>query len=73
MGWAPVDFERAAPEARAAFTAALEVVKGLGVTLKEVEIPDFPYGALLQTVLGAEAAAIFEDIIRNGKSGHAGG
>ncbi|MSV33979.1 MAG: amidase [Bryobacterales bacterium] len=67
IGYAPVDFERAAPGTQAAFRAALDVVKGLGVKLKEVEIPDFPYGALVETVIGAEAAAIFEDLIRSPK------
>ena len=67
LGYAPVDFERVAPEARPAFSAALDVLKGLGVKLKEVEIPDFPYGALVETVIGAEAASIFEDFIRSGK------
>ena len=67
IGYAPIDFERAAPEAQAAFQAALGVMKSLGAKLKEVEIPDFPYGALLETVLGAEAASIFEDFIRGGK------
>jgi Asp-tRNA(Asn)/Glu-tRNA(Gln) amidotransferase A subunit family amidase len=67
IGYAPVDFERVAPEAREAFAAALAVVKSLGVKLKEVEIPDFPYGALVQTVIGAEAASIFEDFIRSGQ------
>ena len=67
IGYAPVDFERADPEAQAAFQTALDVVKGLGAKLKEVEIPDFPYGALVQTVIGAEAASIFEDFIRGDK------
>jgi aspartyl-tRNA(Asn)/glutamyl-tRNA(Gln) amidotransferase subunit A len=67
IGYAPVDFERAAPETQAAFQAALGVVKGLGAKLKEVEIPDFPYGALVETVIGAEAASIFEDFIRGAK------
>jgi aspartyl-tRNA(Asn)/glutamyl-tRNA(Gln) amidotransferase subunit A len=67
IGYAPVDFERVAPEAREAFAAALGVVKSLGVKLKEVEIPDFPYGALVQTVIGAEEASIFEDFIRSGQ------
>src|SRR6185503_16896474 len=31
IGYAPVDFERAAASTQAAFRAALEVVKGLGV------------------------------------------
>ena len=67
IGYAPVDFERVAPEAQAAFKGALEAVKALGVKLKEVEIPDFPYGALVQTVIGAEAASVFEDFIRDGR------
>ncbi len=69
IGYAPVDFERAAPEAQAVLRTALEVVKGLGAKLKEVEIPDFPYGALVETVIGAEAASIFEDFIRSEKIG----
>ena len=67
LGYAPIDFERVAPEAHPAFTAAIEVLKSMGVKLKEVEIPDFPYGALVETVIGAEAASIFEDFIRSGK------
>ena len=67
IGYAPVDFERVAPEAREAFSAALGAVKSLGVKLKEVEIPDFPYGALVTTVISAEAASIFEDFIRSGQ------
>ena len=53
IGYAPVDFERAAPEAQAAFKAALDVMKNLGAKFKEVEIPDFPYQALVETVIGA--------------------
>jgi aspartyl-tRNA(Asn)/glutamyl-tRNA(Gln) amidotransferase subunit A len=64
IGYAPIDFERAAPEAQAAFNAALAVMKGLGAKFKEVEIPDFPYGPLVETVIGAEAASIFEDFLR---------
>jgi aspartyl-tRNA(Asn)/glutamyl-tRNA(Gln) amidotransferase subunit A len=67
IGYAPVDFERVAPEGQAAFQAALGAMKGLGAKFKEVEIPDFPYGALIETIIGAEAASIFEDFIRGGK------
>ena len=45
-------------------------MKSLGAKFKEVEIPDFPYGALVQTVLGAEAASIFEDFIRGDVPGN---
>jgi aspartyl-tRNA(Asn)/glutamyl-tRNA(Gln) amidotransferase subunit A len=64
IGYAPADFERAAPEAQPALQAALAVMKASGAKFKEVEIPDFPYGALVQTVIGAEAASVFEDLIR---------
>jgi len=68
IGYSPEDFSREVPsDAREAFSAALEVVKNLGVKLKEVKLPDFPYGALIRTIMGAEAASIFEDIIRNGQ------
>jgi aspartyl-tRNA(Asn)/glutamyl-tRNA(Gln) amidotransferase subunit A len=68
VGYAPVDFERVSPDAKAAFVAALDVVKKMGVKLKEVNIPEFPYGALVQTVIGAEAASIFEDFLRDGRA-----
>ncbi len=56
VGYAPVDFaEWSDPAARPGFQAAFEVVKSLGVPLREVEIPDFPYGALTSSIIGAEA------------------
>ncbi len=68
IGYAPVDFEdRPEPAARAGFHTALGVIKSLGMKLREVEIPDFPYGALTGTIIGAESASIFEDLIRSGK------
>jgi aspartyl-tRNA(Asn)/glutamyl-tRNA(Gln) amidotransferase subunit A len=68
IGYAPIDFDESAdPAARAGFQEALKVVKSLGANMKEVEIPDFPYGALTGTIVAAEAASIFEDLIRSGK------
>jgi aspartyl-tRNA(Asn)/glutamyl-tRNA(Gln) amidotransferase subunit A len=68
IGYAPVDFEEWADQpTRAAFKAALDVVKAQGYEFKEVEIPDFPYGALTGTIIAAESASIFEDFIRSGK------
>jgi aspartyl-tRNA(Asn)/glutamyl-tRNA(Gln) amidotransferase subunit A len=67
VGYAPVDWEEwAEPETRQAFAAALEVMKGLGVKLKEVELPDFPYGPLVSTILQGEAGSIFEELIASG-------
>src|SRR5580658_8309928 len=68
IGYAPVDFEAwAEPDARSGFQAALEAVKGLGVKMKEVELPDFPYGAITEMIVAAEGGSIFEDVIRDGR------
>lgn len=68
IGYAPVDFEEwADPAMRAGLNEALRVVKGLGYKTTEVELPDFPYGALAGTIIAGEAGSIFEDFIRSGK------
>jgi aspartyl-tRNA(Asn)/glutamyl-tRNA(Gln) amidotransferase subunit A len=67
IGYNPADFAEVPSDARAAFDAALGAVRSLGVKLKEVKLPNFPYSALIETVIGAEAASIFEDVIRDGR------
>lgn len=68
IGYMPVDFQDGAePAAQAAFRAALDVVKSLGVRLQEIQLPDFPYGALVSTIIAGEAGSIFEELIRSGK------
>ncbi len=68
IGYAPIDFDESTdPAARAGFQEALKVAKSLGMNFKEVEIPDFPYGALVSTIIAAEAASIFEDLLRSDK------
>src|SRR5579863_6785655 len=54
VGYSPVDFaEHADPSARAAFAAALSVLKDLGVQLVETKWPQFPYGPILLAILGS--------------------
>jgi aspartyl-tRNA(Asn)/glutamyl-tRNA(Gln) amidotransferase subunit A len=68
VGYAPVDFaEWPEEKTRAGLQAALEVMKGLGVKMKEVTLPEFPYGALVGVIIAGEAGSIFEDFIRSGK------
>jgi aspartyl-tRNA(Asn)/glutamyl-tRNA(Gln) amidotransferase subunit A len=68
VGYAPVDFaEWPEPETRAGLQAALEAIKGLGVKTKEVTLPEFPYGSLVELIIAGEAGSIFEDFIRSGK------
>lgn len=67
-GYAPVDFtEWADPDARPDFTKALDTIRALGIELIETKLPDFPYGPLINTIISAEAGAVFETFIQNGK------
>src|SRR3954469_15466400 len=68
IGYAPVDFaDRAEPSARAAFAAAIAVLKDTGAQLVETKLPQFPYGPILSLILNAEMGSIFEPLIASGK------
>jgi aspartyl-tRNA(Asn)/glutamyl-tRNA(Gln) amidotransferase subunit A len=68
IGYAPVDFaDRAEPSARAAFAAALGVLKDSGAQMVETKLPQFPYGPVLSLILNAEMGSIFEPLITSGK------
>jgi Asp-tRNA(Asn)/Glu-tRNA(Gln) amidotransferase A subunit family amidase len=47
-------------------TNALDALRKMGVKLIPVEMPDFPFGAIVP-VLEAEAAAAFDDLTRSGR------
>ena len=67
LGYHPSDWETHADEAaRSALTQALEAFRAFGCQTRELELPDFPYGAVLSTILGGEAGSIFEDLIESG-------
>jgi Asp-tRNA(Asn)/Glu-tRNA(Gln) amidotransferase A subunit family amidase len=62
---------RAAARARAEYDrkyneAALEKLRGMGANLIPVEMPKFPYDAMV-TMLTAESAAAFDELTRTGK------
>jgi aspartyl-tRNA(Asn)/glutamyl-tRNA(Gln) amidotransferase subunit A len=68
VGYAPVDFEEwVDPAARADYAKALETLRSLGVGLAEVKLPEFPYGAIISTIISSEASAIFEPLIQGGQ------
>lgn len=68
IGYHPADFEtHAETNARPALAKALEVVRSFGARLVDVELPDFPYGPVLSTVMSAEAGSIFEQLITSGQ------
>ena len=68
IGFVPADFQDA-PEssARPGFQRAFEDIKTLGVQMKEVKLPEFPYLAIIGTIVSTEAASIFEELIASGK------
>jgi aspartyl-tRNA(Asn)/glutamyl-tRNA(Gln) amidotransferase subunit A len=48
------------------FERSLETLRGIG-TLEEVTLPDLPYDDITRTILFAEAASAFEDLIESGR------
>ena len=46
--------------------ASLEVLRGMGLTLQPLKLPEAPYGAM-RIILNAEAAAAFEELTRTGR------
>ena len=57
--------ETAEPAVREAFTHSLEILRTIG-TVEEVTLADLPYDAITRTILMAEAASAFEDMIESG-------
>jgi Asp-tRNA(Asn)/Glu-tRNA(Gln) amidotransferase A subunit family amidase len=47
-------------------TKALEVLRGMGLTLEPMEMPEFPFGAMVP-MLEAEGAAAFDDLTLSGR------
>lgn len=67
IGFAPVDFDEwAEPSARPAFRKALDSIRELGTQITEAKLPDFPYGLLTGTIISAEGASVFEQLITSG-------
>src|SRR5215471_18764930 len=59
IGYSPGDFtDRAEPSARAAFAAAMAVIKDSGAQIVETKLPAFPYGQVLSTILSGEMGSI---------------
>jgi len=57
--------EHAHPEVKSHFLRALEVFKTLG-SVTEVELPDLPFNLVASTILSAEAASAFEEMVASG-------
>ncbi len=60
-------YEHVQPEVRTNFEQSVKVLSTFADVTPEVEFPDFPYTAILWTILGAEGAAAFRDLIDTGR------
>ncbi len=53
------------PDVKDNFEKALKIIRGYA-DIDEIELPDLPYEAITRTILNAEAASAFEDIVDSG-------
>jgi aspartyl-tRNA(Asn)/glutamyl-tRNA(Gln) amidotransferase subunit A len=63
-------YEKAQKEVRENFLASLEALKRADRRVRiemDVKLPDFPYGAAVGTIVDAEGAAAFRDLIESGR------
>lgn len=58
--------DQAHPDVKANFEKAMAVFRTLG-TIEDIELPDLPFGAVTSTILAAEAAAAFEELVESGQ------
>jgi aspartyl-tRNA(Asn)/glutamyl-tRNA(Gln) amidotransferase subunit A len=55
------------PEARQAFDAAVDVLRGTGLQMEEAALPEYPAGEVAGLLITVEALAAFEPFIRDGR------
>jgi aspartyl-tRNA(Asn)/glutamyl-tRNA(Gln) amidotransferase subunit A len=60
-------FEKAQPEVRDNFLRSIELLKNFADVRMDVKLPDFPYGAAVGTIVDAEGASAFRDLIESGE------
>jgi len=60
-------YERAQPEVRANFEKSVEAVAKFADVSHDVEFPDYPYGAILGTILFSEGTAAFRELVDTGR------
>jgi len=60
-------YEKAQPEVSKNFLASLEVLRRIADVEMDVKLPDFPYGPAVGTIVDAEGASAFRDLIESGR------
>ncbi len=60
-------YEKAQPEVRENFLRSLNVLKKFATVEMDVKLPDFPYGPVVGTIVDAEGASAFRELIESGQ------
>jgi aspartyl-tRNA(Asn)/glutamyl-tRNA(Gln) amidotransferase subunit A len=60
-------YEKAQDEVRKNFLASLDVLRKFADVEMDVKLPDFPYGPAVGTIVNAEGASAFRDLIESGR------
>lgn len=60
-------YEKAQPEVRENFLRAINLLKKFATVEMDVRLPDFPYGPVVGTIVDAEGASAFRELIESGK------
>jgi aspartyl-tRNA(Asn)/glutamyl-tRNA(Gln) amidotransferase subunit A len=60
-------YEKAQPAVRENFLRSLDVLRKMADVEMDVKLPDFPYGAAVGTIVDAEGASAFYDLIESGR------
>lgn len=65
-GYIPADFDQSAAEPlRPVLRAALATFREMGATLVETKLPTFPYSAMANVIISADAGSVFQDLIES--------
>ncbi|HEV7859627.1 MAG TPA: amidase [Pyrinomonadaceae bacterium] len=60
-------YEKAQAEVRENFMRSLDVLKKFATIEMDIKLPDFPYGPAVGTIVDAEGASAFRDLIESGR------
>ena len=60
-------YEKAQPAVRENFMRSLDVLKKFATVEMDVKLPDFPYGPAVGTIVDAEGASTFRELIETGR------
>jgi aspartyl-tRNA(Asn)/glutamyl-tRNA(Gln) amidotransferase subunit A len=60
-------YEKAQKEVRENFMRSLDVLKKFATVEMDVKLPDFPYGPAVGTIVDAEGASAFRELIETGR------